>query len=135
MPDPTFVNWDDKRGLAAVPSCASVGYRGFLRKMPAAAFLALNPIRKRPLHGRIVTAVAAGAPIGRPFVEVVAENGAWRVVSHEGRGRVAAIAAAFGDDFEVEVCVLPLGLRRRDLSDEPLEWALLADRNRERSDA
>jgi len=121
------VVWDDVEGIGAVPNARNVEYLGFVREMSATSFLALNPRRVRP-SPFLDDAVRTRKPLGRPFLIVRPENGAWRVVGHEGRGRVGAIAAVLGGSTKIPVCVFPGRLRRRDLTVDQIEgWRFLPD--------
>jgi len=125
------ITWDDRDGIGAVPNAVTGDYFGFLRVMTAAGFLALVPEREHDTL-RLVEPLRNGAALGRPFLEVREEDGAWRVRSHEGRGRCHAIAEVHGPDTPVEVWVWPQGgLRRRHLSDDQCSWwRLLPDTRR-----
>lgn len=123
----TTPNWDDRNGAGAVPNAATGEYFGWLARMTAQQWLDLQPARPRTSQ-YLVDQVAAGQPLGRPFVDVERDGDGWRVVGHEGRGRCLAIAQVLGPDTMIECWVWPRGMRRRHVADADTLLPLLPDR-------
>lgn len=121
------ITWDDERGIGAVPDAAQGDYFGFLRRMSAAEFLALNPTRDRPPSSWLQEQIRAGAALGRPFLRVVHEGYGWRVTGHEGRGRVQVLRDLYGPNVEIEVWIFPIGMRAHHLSAIDRTRSLLKD--------
>lgn len=112
---------DNKNGLGAVPDNSNVDYLGFTVHMKPRDFLQLNPTRNDYPTG-LRKEVEGGAAIAPPSLSVKwhDEGRRWRVVQHEGRGRMM-IAHDLHPEEPVPVQIFPReGLRARHLTPEHL---------------
>lgn len=126
------VKFDALNGMGGSPDAANVDYRGFTSYMRPKQFLQINPKRdldERPID-HILQAIDEGQPIGTPLVYVDrAPDNSWRVVGHEGRGRMEALNQRHPGSL-FPVAVHPYGeVRARHLSgDDTFAW-LMPDRS------
>lgn len=122
------VTFDPTDGLGASGDSANSAYRGFQTYMTPRQFLGVNPRRTTP-SDYVRDAIAAGEPIGTPIVyaDRLDDGKAWKVVGHEGRGRMAALDE-FAPDSLFPVAVHPTGwVRARHLDDTSVLSRLLPD--------
>lgn len=125
------VRFDPQGGMGGVPDAANADYRGFTAYMRPKQFLQINPPRdlaERPID-HILEAIDAGQPIGTPIVYVDRmPDRNWRVVGHEGRGRMSALEQRKPDAL-FPVAVHPFGeVRARDLAAEDAFAWLMPDK-------
>ena len=125
------VKFDPQAGMGGVPDAANADYRGFTAYMRPKQFLQINPPRdlsQRPID-HILEAIDAGQPIGTPIVYVDRmPDRNWRVVGHEGRGRMSALQQRHPDAL-FPVAVHPFGeVRARDLAEEDAFAWLMPDK-------
>jgi hypothetical protein len=122
------VMFDPKGGLGGIPDAANADYRGFTAYMRPQQFLQINPPRdldERPIS-HILEAMDSGQPIGTPIVYVDRmPDRNWRVVGHEGRGRMSALQQRHPDSL-FPVAVHPFGeTRARHLAaDDAFTWLM-----------
>ena len=125
---------DNVRGLGAVGASSNIDYLGLRVLVKPSVFLKLATPHPDPRSDYIEKHIAAGEPIGAPFLDIhipqewfsdetdykrVVEGDLSkpaRVIGHEGRHRMTAILKHYGDD-PVETHLLLNGLRRRHLTD------------------
>ena len=116
---------DNKNGWGAVPNNQEVDYFGLRVTMTPKHFIDLAaPLGGEPSE-KIAQHLEQGGTIGSPFLSIEIpeswENGDFsmpaRVVGHEGRNRMAAIAKVFGNN-PVETHLFFPGLRNRHITDE-----------------
>jgi hypothetical protein len=114
---------DNRKGLGATPNNEEVNYFGLRVYMTPSTFRHLaSPLthRKDETVKFVYEHLKAGGTIGSPFLRI--ENRGVdkpaRVVGHEGRHRMLAVAQLFGNNAAVEVHLFYPGHRRRDLSPE-----------------
>lgn len=125
---------DNINGLGAVGASGNIDYLGLRVWVKPSVFLKLAAPHPDPRSDYIEKYIAAGEPIGAPFLSVhipqewfsdesrydqVIEGDLTEtaeITGHEGRHRMTAILKHYGDD-PVETHLLLNGLRRRHLTD------------------
>ncbi len=117
---------DNKDGWGAVPNNQEVDYLGLRVTMTPKHFIDLAaPLDGEPSE-KIAQHLEQGGTIGSPFLRIEIpeswENGDFsmpaRVVGHEGRNRMAAIAKVFGNNPVETHLFFSQGLRNRHITDE-----------------
>ena len=117
---------DNKNGWGAVPNNQEVDYLGLRVTMTPKHFIELAaPLDGEPSE-KIAQHLEQGGTIGSPFLRIEIpeswENGDFsmpaRVVGHEGRNRMAAIAKVFGNNPVETHLFFSQGLRNRHITDE-----------------
>jgi hypothetical protein len=117
---------DNKNGWGAVPNNQEVDYLGLRVTMTPKHFIDLAaPLDGEPSE-KIAQHLEQGGTIGSPFLRIEIpeswENGDFsmpaRVVGHEGRNRMAAIAKVFGNNPVETHLFFSQGLRNRHITDE-----------------
>lgn len=127
------VRVDNDEGIGNVPDNRNVDYLGFTVHMRPSEFLALNPARDGERDGNLDhlrAHVAAGHPIASPFLSPEWDDarGEWKVIQHEGRGRML-VAHEEDPDQEIPVHVFPRGgMRARHLDRTHLFARIAPDR-------
>jgi hypothetical protein len=129
---------DNIYGLGAVGASGNIDYLGLRVWVKPSVFLKLAAPHPDPRSDYIEKHIAAGEPIGAPFLNInipqewfsdesrydqVIEGDLSKpanVIGHEGRHRMTAILKIYGDD-PVETHILIPGLRRRHLTDRMIE--------------
>ena len=115
--------FDASRGLGSVPKNQDVNYFGFVKWMTPDEFRALVPpgTARPDTRAFVADGLRAGTlRLGPPFLraEWDEESRHWRVIGHEGRSRMDAIADVCGQ-VPVPVHIFPSGetreMRSRDL--------------------
>jgi hypothetical protein len=124
---------DNVRGLGAVGASSNIDYLGLRVQIKPSMFLKLAAPHPDPRSDYIEKYVAAGEPIGAPFLSIhipeewfsdettynnVVEGNLTEtaeISGHEGRHRMTAILKHYGDE-PVETHLLLNGLRRRHLT-------------------
>jgi hypothetical protein len=117
---------DNKNGWGAVPNNQEIDYLGLRVSMTPETFIKLaSPLGSEPSE-KIVQHIAQGGKIGSPFLSIEIPE-SWmdgdllmpaRVVSHEGRNRMLAVAKALGNKpIEVHL-FFSQGLRNRHITDD-----------------
>ena len=117
---------DNKKGWGAVPNNQEVDYLGLRVKMSPRTFINLAaPLDREPSED-IIKHIQNGGTIGSPFL-IIEIPESWRegdlsmparVVGHEGRNRMLAIAKAIGNNpIEVHL-FFSQGLRNRHITDD-----------------
>lgn len=129
---------DNVRGLGAVGASSNIDYLGLRVMVKPSVFLKLATPHPDPRSDYIEQHIAAGEPIGAPFLDIhipqewfsdetdykqVVEGDLSkpaRIVGHEGRHRMTAILKHYGDE-PIETHILLSGLRRRHLTDNMIK--------------
>jgi hypothetical protein len=117
---------DNRKGLGAVPHNQDVDYFGLRVHMTPSTFRHLAaPLAQRKDESIkfMVEHLKAGGTIGSPFL-LIEDRGLdepAKVVGHEGRHRMLAVAQLFGDNAAVEVHLFWPHYRRRHLTPEMIE--------------
>lgn len=129
---------DNINGLGAVGASGNIDYLGLRVWVKPSVFLKLAAPHPDPRSDYIEQHIAAGEPIGAPFLSVhipqewfseesrydqVIEGDLSKpamVAGHEGRHRMTAILKIYGDE-PVETHILLNGLRRRHMTDRMIE--------------
>jgi hypothetical protein len=117
---------DNKNGWGAVPNNQEIDYLGLRVSMTPETFIKLaSPLGSEPSE-KIVQHIAQGGKIGSPFL-IIDIPREWedgdlsmpaRVVSHEGRNRMLAVAKVLGNKpIEVHL-FFSQGLRNRHITDD-----------------
>ena len=117
---------DNKKGWGAIPNNQEVDYLGLRVKMSPRTFINLAAPLDREPSDDIINHIKNGGKIGSPFLDIeIPEN--WengdlsmpaKVVGHEGRNRMLAIAKAIGNNpIEVHL-FFRHGLRNRHITDD-----------------
>lgn len=125
---------DNVRGLGAVGASSNIDYLGLRVLVKPSVFLKLATPHPDPRSDYIEQHIAAGEPIGAPFLDIYIPD-EWfsqettynnvvegdlskpaRIIGHEGRHRMTAVLKIYGDE-PVETHILLNGLRRRHLTD------------------
>jgi hypothetical protein len=121
------IAFDATKGLGNVPLNSNVDYMGFTAFMSPKTFLELAaPADRKEDAEKIEKLIRDHAPLGTPFLladfnDEEYEQGEplrFKIVGHEGRGRMNAVAAVNGMDSMVPVNVFPRGIRARNLSEK-----------------
>jgi hypothetical protein len=117
---------DNKNGWGAVPDNQEVDYLGLRVTMTPKHFIDLAaPLGAEP-SDEIAQHLEQGGTIGAPFLQIEIpeswEDGDFtmpaRVMSHEGRNRMAAVAKVFGNNPVETHLFFNKGLRNRHITDE-----------------
>ena len=129
---------DNLRGLGAVGASGNIDYLGLRVQVKPTVFLKLAAPHPDPRSDYIEKHVAAGEPIGAPFLDIhipeewfseesrydqVVEGDLSKpatIIGHEGRHRMTAVLKHYGDD-PVETHILLRGLRRRHMTDNMIK--------------
>lgn len=125
---------DNISGLGAVGASGNIDYLGLRVQIKPSVFLKLAAPHPDPRSDYIEKHVAAGEPIGAPFLDIhipeewFSEESRYdqviegdlsapaNIIGHEGRHRMSAILKHYGDEL-VETHILLRGLRRRHMTD------------------
>ena len=135
------VNIDNVNGWGAVPYNQEVDYFGLRVQMTPSTFLRLAAPLGNEGSTEIFDHIKSGGSIASPFLQLSLpadwENGNFstpaKVIGHEGRNRMKAIAKLYGDDNPIEVHLLfTSGVRARHLTPEirkELKAGLVAEKS------
>jgi|LakMenEpi03Aug12_release.lakeMendotaPanAssembly.Ray.scaffolds.fasta_scaffold271077_3 hypothetical protein len=128
------VRFNPADGLGGTPDAANIDYRGFQAYMTPAEFLGLNPARNYP-YDHVQEAIRSGQEISTPMLMVdrLPKGEGWKVVGHEGRGRMMSLAEQSPDSL-FPVGVHPYGeVRARNLTPDDLFRAIKPEMDNSRS--
>lgn len=117
---PPVITFDAKNGLGSVPYNQEVAHRGFQKTMTPDEFIGLAKKKSGEETSRgIEKEIRGGKAVGPPFlnVEWLPEQGAWKVIGHEGRNRSEAIKR-IAADTAMPVHLFPRGMRAKDITPE-----------------
>lgn len=123
---------DNVNGLGAVPSNQNIDYEGFTLEMTPLEFLRLVPSRNYPSTADEMFEKMKKQGIGSPFLSAAYipvpydpnmkysadSKGIWKVIGHEGRGRMMIILEHYGNDDKYPVQIFPYRLKNKHLTDE-----------------
>jgi len=123
------IAFDAKDGIGSVPFNQEVAYRGFQKTMTPDEFIGLAKKKSgEESSGAIERLIRGGKAVGPPFlnVEWLPEQGAWKVVGHEGRNRSEAIKR-IAADTAMPVHLFPKGMRAKDITPEMVAAPIIAE--------
>ena len=124
------INFDQRKGIGAVPDQSQIDYMGYTVFMTPGEFLGLNPSRGYPMHKETADRIKVGEPIASPFLEVRYEDGRAVVVQHEGRGR-AEVMNEMDPNAQIPVSVFgPRNTPAKHMKEENVRAALHPDTKR-----
>lgn len=109
------ITYDNINGIGNIPlnSYNNASYRGWICYMLPSKFLELTPkFTARESLVFLIEAVKNKQPIASPFLRINKDK--WQIDDHEGRHRMTAIKAIYGD-IEVPVQMSFSGIRARDV--------------------
>jgi len=119
------------RGLGNTPNGIDVSYFGFTCYMRPSEFLGLAAQMGQP-DSFYEKQLQAGTKIAYPQLQVLEEQGAWKVQGHEGRHRIQTVQKLHGDQVLIPVSVIPLYTRNRSLDKTRHEEVFEAESNTKR---
>jgi hypothetical protein len=115
--------FDPQAGIGTFPNSSEVNYFGFAVWMTPKDFISLNELRtlgERSSTQFMLNAIKEKKSFGMPSLHVkVLPTGDFRVVGHEGRGRMMLLAQRDPNAL-VPVHVLPVGKRSRSFDGQSL---------------
>lgn len=112
----------DKKGIGSTPNQIDIEYFGFVKEMTPKEFRSLVPSGVSEPETRekiIIPAIKQGKKISPPFLIVRwdEKHKIWKTLDHEGRSRTDAIIQMFGEDVEMPVHIIPMGIRAKNITD------------------
>jgi len=119
------INWNNE-GIGSTSIQRDIGYFGYSIRMKPVEFLALaDKASFYKSADSLKTLMENGEEIAPCFLNVDWINNCWKVIGHEGRNRAYAASQLFPTN-NIPIHIIPIGLRRRDVTEEMMNSKIIS---------